>query len=88
MNTIAKLSKGYGGFFGALSSFGLLALLITGAVLIFHIDSAKASTEITSDCAYTDEEILDNGLKVCYYDCNDGTKTIEISEFAKCPHVD
>lgn len=88
MNTIAKLSKEYGGFFGTLSSFGLLAVLITGAFLIFHIDSAKASTEITSDCTYADEEILDNGLKVCYYDCNDGTKTIEISEFAKCPHVD
>lgn len=88
MKTIAKLYKGYGGFFGTSSSFGLLALLITSTCLIFHIDSAKANTEITSDCTYADEEILDNGLKVCYYDCDNGTKTIEISEFAKCPHVD
>lgn len=88
MKTIAKLSKEYGGFLGVLSIFGLLALLITSTCLIFHINSAKASTEITSDCAYTDEEILDKGMKVRYYDCDNGTKNIEIDEFAKCPHVD
>lgn len=85
MKTIAKLYKEYGGFCGMIAIFGLLALLITSTCLIINISSVKAEIKITSDCVYYDEEKLDSGTKVCYYECDNGPKEITIKDFSECP---
>lgn len=85
MKTIAKLYKEYGGFFGMLAIFSWLALIIGSTWLILHINSAKADTKISSDCIYYGEEKLDNGKKVCYYECDKGPQDLVIDELSECP---
>lgn len=85
MKTIAKLYKEYGGFCGMAAIFSWLALVITSASLILYINSAKADTTLPSDCVYYDEEKIENGNKVCYYECDNESKDLVIDELSKCP---
>ncbi len=70
MKTITKLYKEYRSIFEMSAFICLLALLLIGAGLISYVGSAKADTKISPDCVYYDEERLDNGKKVCYYECD------------------
>lgn len=85
MKTITKLYKEYGGFLGMIAIFSWLALVITSTCLILHINSAKADTTLPSDCVYYDEEKLDGGNKICYYECDNESKEIVINELSECP---
>lgn len=85
MKTIAKLYKEYGGFLGMVAIFSLLGLVITSTLLILYVNSAKADAALPNDCIYYDEEKLDNGKKVCYYECAKGPQDLVISELSECP---
>ena len=85
MKTIAKLYKEYRSIFEMLAFICLLALLLIGVWLISYINSAKADTKISPDCVYYDEERLDNGKKICYYECDKESQDLVISELSECP---
>ena len=85
MKTITKLYKEYKSIFEMSAFICLLALLLIGAGLISYVGSAKADTKISSDCVYYDEERLDNGKKVCYYECDKESQDLVISELSECP---
>ena len=85
MKTMTKLYKEYKSIFEMSAFICLLALLLIGAGLISYVGSAKADTKISSDCVYYDEERLNNGKKVCYYECDNESKEIVINELSECP---
>jgi hypothetical protein len=88
MKTIAKLYKEYRSIFEMSAISCLLALLLVSTLLVLYVDSAKADTQISSDCVYYDEEKTDDSTKVCYYDCDNGTQNITVEELSKCPFTD
>lgn len=45
----------------------------------------RASDQIPSDCYYSGQQYLDNGKKICHYDCDEGTRKITIKETEECP---
>ena len=85
MKTMTKLYKEYRSIFEMSAFICLLALLLIGAGLISYVGSAKADTKISSDCIYYDEEKLDNGKKVCYYECDKESQDLVINELSECP---
>ncbi|HAE06367.1 MAG TPA: hypothetical protein DCG18_06365 [Richelia sp.] len=85
MKTMAKLYKEYRSIFEMSAFICLLALLLIGAGLISYVGSAKADTKISSDCVYYGEEILDNGKKICYYECDKESQDLVIDELSECP---
>lgn len=82
---MAKLYKEYRSIFEMSAFICLLALLLIGAGLISYVGSAKADTKISSDCVYYGEEILDNGKKICYYECDKESQDLVIDELSECP---
>ena len=85
MKTMTKLYKEYKSIFEMSAFICLLALLLIGAGLISYVGSAKADTKISSDCVYYDEERIENGNKVCYYECDNESKDLVINELSECP---
>ena len=61
-----------------------LLLFVFISVLLFNTETV-AHEKIPSDCYYAGPEYLDNGIKICHYDCDERTKKITIKEAQECP---
>ena len=47
--------------------------------------NAEDNITLPSDCYYSDEELLNNGNKICYYECDSGAKEITVKATSECP---